>query len=84
VSKEENMIDEAKLKVAVLRGLNLPEDKYRPDLELGQVAQWDSLGHLGLIFAVEDQFGVKFESEKIPRLKTLAQIRSALAECLKT
>jgi acyl carrier protein len=35
------------------------------------VEQWDSLGHLQLIIAVEQEFNVRFLTERIPKMITL-------------
>ena len=69
---------EAKLKEAVITSLNISEKDYRADLALGEIEAWDSLGHLSLTFAIESEFGVKFEMEMIPELRNLNEIRVAL------
>ncbi len=70
--------DENEFKSVVISALNLERDAYRPELALGEVEGWDSLGHLSLIFAIEAHFGVKFGMEAIPELRTLPLIRAAL------
>lgn len=39
---------------------------------------WDSLKHLEIIFAVEDELGVRFAEENIPELKALSDFESAV------
>jgi acyl carrier protein len=49
------------------------EDHRLPDeITPEAVAGWDSLGHLRLIAAVEEAFGVRFEMERIPELVSTA------------
>ena len=35
---------------------------------------WDSVQHLSLVLALEEQFGVQFEPEEIDRMKTIGGI----------
>ncbi len=42
------------------------------------VAGWDSLGHLRLITAVEEAFGVRFQMERIPQLVSPSLLRSEI------
>ena len=37
------------------------------------VAAWDSLKHIQIVFAVEEAFGVQFSEEQIPRLDSLSR-----------
>lgn len=50
---------------------HLPEDPSPQTIE-----RWDSLGHLQLIIAVEQEFNVHFTMEKIPQLTSLELITS--------
>jgi acyl carrier protein len=52
-----------------------------PDTTSSQdVADWDSLGHVGLIFALEQRFGVVIGVEHIAGMQSLARIREVLGE----
>lgn len=39
---------------------------------------WDSLKHVQVIFAIEDEFGVEFSSEELPGLDSDAKIVAAI------
>jgi acyl carrier protein len=41
--------------------------------------RWDSLQHFHLILAVEEAFGVRFSSERIPHLTSVQALREELA-----
>jgi len=41
--------------------------------------RWDSLQHFNLILAVEQAFGVRFSSERIPELVSVQALREELA-----
>ncbi|MCF8709891.1 acyl carrier protein [Rhizorhapis sp. SPR117] len=45
----------------MLQTLKIEESQYSEDLAAGDVVQWDSLGHLSLLMAVEKAFGVTFD-----------------------
>jgi acyl carrier protein len=42
------------------------------------IAEWDSLTHLNLIFALEAEFGVRFEAEEIPELMSVRAMRQRI------
>ena len=71
--------DEGLFRRTVTQALNLKEADYRADLALGDVTNWDSVGHLNLVFAVESAFGVKFEMDSIVEMNSLPKLRAALA-----
>lgn len=39
---------------------------------------WDSLKHVQVIFAIEDEFGIEFSSEDLPTLDSEAKIVAAI------
>lgn len=43
------------------------------------VASWDSLRHLQLITAIEEEYGIQFEPEEMMELHTVSAIAAALA-----
>ncbi|MGQ0715405.1 MAG: acyl carrier protein [Gemmatimonadaceae bacterium] len=43
------------------------------------IEAWDSLAHLNLIFAMEAEFGVRFEAEEIPDLMSVKAMRQRIA-----
>jgi acyl carrier protein len=53
---------------AVVFGRPIPVEAGRKD-----VPEWDSLKHMQLVFAVEEQFGLQFSEEEIPRLDSMAR-----------
>ena len=61
-------------KLAVIEALEIKESEYNENLALGMVKSWDSLGHLKLIFALENSLNVKFDTDEIPQLNTLKLI----------
>ena len=56
----------------------------RPDLVLDASSTmettdgWDSFAHINLVLALEDAFGVEFDTEEIPELREMPRIVEAL------
>ena len=43
------------------------------------IERWDSLRHMQLVLAIEDEFDVRFADEDIPELLTLQAIENKIA-----
>jgi acyl carrier protein len=43
---------------------------------------WDSVQHLNLILALEEEFGVKFEPEDMENMQTIGQVTQAVTNKL--
>ena len=71
-------VDEERLRRAVVAGLRISDARYRPDLKLGDLDEWDSLGHLELVAQIESEFGVSLSLDDIPKLGSLDAIREHL------
>jgi acyl carrier protein len=46
----------------------------RPDLQLGELPQWDSMGHMDLMVGLETRFGVEINAETISGLISMPAI----------
>ncbi len=55
-----SQIDE-RVKRVVLETLKIAESDYNEDLSAGDLPQWDSIGHVNLLMAVEKEFDVAFD-----------------------
>lgn len=71
--------DEQRLRTAVVQTLRIPEQRYRPNLQLGDLDEWDSVAHLELIAAIEQAFGVQLSADEIVELTSLDRIRARLS-----
>jgi acyl carrier protein len=45
-----------------------------PDISRENTPQWDSLKHIEVIFAVEDELGLQFSEEELASLDSVAKI----------
>jgi len=44
------------------------------------IKSWDSLRHLNLVLALEEHFGISFDTEEIPELTTVRSISAAISK----
>jgi acyl carrier protein len=42
------------------------------------IPSWDSLRHVNLVMAIEEHFGISFDSAEIPELTSVREINSAI------
>jgi acyl carrier protein len=52
----------------------VPIQQVTPELEFGDLPQWDSLGHMDLMMRLEERFGVEISTETIAELVSLPAI----------
>jgi acyl carrier protein len=44
------------------------------------IPQWDSLGHVNLMFAIEERFGVRFRGNELAELANVGELERFLEE----
>lgn len=49
------------------------------DVRIGRFERWDSLAHLRLVLAIEEQIGRELDPDESIRIETLADIATLLA-----
>jgi acyl carrier protein len=59
--------------------LEISPEQVTPELGVGTVENWDSFRHLQAILAIEGEYGVQFDPQRIAELTTVAQIQAELA-----
>ena len=63
----------------IARTLAIPPGNVVDTLEYQDIPEWDSMGHLYLMLALEEQLGAPIEDELVPQLTTVRAIREFLA-----
>jgi acyl carrier protein len=58
----------------------LPMDQVRPDSSPDTIQQWDSLKHLEMVLALEQEFAIQFTPEEIEQLLSVELIAALVAE----
>jgi acyl carrier protein len=69
---------ETRVRAIIGRVFNLAPEAVTPGLRLGNPPQWDSIGHMELLVAIENDFGVRFRAHDIAALTTVDAIATAV------
>jgi acyl carrier protein len=58
--------------------LEISPEQVTPDLSIGMVESWDSFRHLQAILAIEGEYGVQFDPQRIPELTSVSLLQAEL------
>lgn len=67
---------EQKIKSILSSVLNIPVNELNDNASSNNIEKWDSLHHMNVIFALEEEFGVQFSDDDIVQMsdyKTIVQ-----------
>ncbi|CAL9658064.1 acyl carrier protein [Saccharothrix sp. NPDC042600] len=56
---------ENRLRTVFVEALQLDDDVDVENLKYRDIDAWDSVGHMALVAAIEDEFDVQFETEQV-------------------
>lgn len=56
--------------------LRVPADRVRDELAFGAIPEWDSLNHVDLMVALEAEYGVTIDEDRMVELTTVRAIRA--------
>ena len=62
--------------------MEIPVEKINEDSSPDTIAEWDSLKHMNLILALEEEFGVQFGDEEIVEMLSIELILNTLKKLL--
>ncbi len=62
------------IKELIARSLDVSNDQITEDLSYGDLPEWDSLGHMNIMMALEEEFGIHITSEIITNLVNVKAI----------
>ena len=71
------MLDK-RLVESLSRAFDIDASAITPEMSQLNTPAWDSLGHLKLVFEIEDVFGVRLSTEEIPRVTSVARLQEVL------
>jgi citrate synthase len=60
--------------------LRVPTDQVTQELAFGDLPQWDSMGHMEVMMALEAQFGVEINADTIAALISIPAIAAYIRE----
>lgn len=55
-------------------------DEVTPEMSSANLEGWDSFAHLQAMLAIEGEYGVQFDPQRIPELTSVAKIQQALEQ----
>ncbi|HEU5340240.1 acyl carrier protein [Edaphobacter sp.] len=58
--------------------LEISPEQVTADLSIDKVENWDSFRHLQAILALEGEYGVQFDPQRVPELTSVALIQQEL------
>ena len=70
---------ESRLKEVMAAVLEVDESELGDDASVDTISTWDSLHHMNLVLALEDEFGIRFPDEEVANLTSLRVLRDALS-----
>ena len=59
--------------------MNAPTLVISDQLSRGEYGRWDSLAHITLIMALEEEFGIRFTTNEMSSLESVADIKKSLS-----
>lgn len=73
---------DGKLKQIVIDTLKIQESDYHEDLAAGDHPQWDSIGHVNLLMAVEHGFEISFDVTDAIDIESVADLQDMVKKYL--
>lgn len=64
----------------IAKTLNVKAETITMDMAAGDIEQWDSMGNVAILSAIEDEFGVDFPMDELFELNTVANIVNKVIE----
>ena len=71
------------IKKIIAESLEVTEDQLTEDTAIGDIPEWNSLGHIVIISSLEKEFSISFDPEIIMDLEDISDIVAAIEERLK-
>jgi acyl carrier protein len=59
------MSNSEKYKKIFINSLSIEENKFNEDIKYNEIDEWDSIGHMTLISALEEDFKITLETDDI-------------------
>lgn len=79
---DQNDVLTEKIQTVLVEALQVSPDLVTPDLTLGDLPQWDSMGHMEVMMFLEQHFGVEINNDTIANLTSIPAIRQYILETL--
>lgn len=80
MSIEQTSLLTEKIQAVLVEALQVPSEAVTADLALGDLPQWDSMGHMEVMMSLEQHFGIEINNDTIADLTSVAAIRQYIEE----
>jgi acyl carrier protein len=67
-----------RLRAAILRELDLDDFEIDRTTTADRVPGWDSLSHVRIILAIEAEYGIRFTTVEVLRMKSVGDLQDAI------
>lgn len=74
------MNNDARLKSLVGSILGIDPGGVNDDLRSVETDTWDSLNHINLVTAIEQEFGISFPTDSIDQIKSVGSLKQHLSD----
>ena len=64
-----------RLKRIILNALQLEDFDIQDETTAGMVPGWDSLSHVRVVIAIEEDYGIRFKTLEVIRLKNVGELQ---------
>lgn len=72
-----------KLNKILVENFEIPESEVLKDLAMNDISSWDSLTHMALIVAIENEFEIELTGDDIADMTSCDAIRTIVAKYIK-
>ncbi|WP_041361669.1 acyl carrier protein [Nautilia profundicola] len=73
---------EERLKKVFAESLGIEEKKVTDDLKYNTIDEWDSVAHMTLVAAIEDEFDIMLDTDDIIDMSSFAKAKEIVAKYL--
>ncbi len=73
---------EERLKKVFAESLGIEEEKVTDDLKYNTIDEWDSVAHMTLVAAIEDEFDIMLDTDDIIDMSSFAKAKEIVAKYL--
>jgi acyl carrier protein len=71
-------MNDTRLDKCFVNSLGIPASAVTDDLAYNSIKQWDSIAHMALVAALENEFNIMFDTDEILALSSVAVARRIL------
>ncbi|MCP5005857.1 MAG: acyl carrier protein [Planctomycetes bacterium] len=68
-------MDEQKLRETFVEALDIKEENVIDSLEYGTILEWDSIGHMKLIYEIETDFDIMIDTDDVIAMSTFGKAK---------